>query len=99
MKLYFTINALSHCDWKDCTAQLVEEVQDKHVLLVAEENNVDCNAVRVHFAGKTGISFYKINLKALDAAYSIAFPKSTPLNVNKKKKSASKQEKSEHKHE
>ena len=31
-----------------------------------------------------GISFYKINLKALDAAYSIAFPKSTPLNVNKK---------------
>ena len=52
MKLYFTINALSHCDWKDCTAQLVEEVQDKHVLLVAEENNVDRNAVRVHFAGK-----------------------------------------------
>ena len=52
MKLYFTINALSHCDWKDCTAQLVEEVQDKHVVLVAEENNVDCNAVRVHFAGK-----------------------------------------------
>ena len=52
LKLYFTINALSHCDWKDCTAQLVEEVQDKHVLLVAEENNVDCNAVRVHFAGK-----------------------------------------------
>ena len=35
-------------------------------------------------AVKTGISFYKINLKALDAAYSIAFPKSTPLNVNKK---------------
>ena len=35
---------------------------------------------------KTGISYYRINLKALDAAYSIAFPKSTPLNVNKKKK-------------
>ena len=31
-----------------------------------------------------GISFYKINLKALDSAYSIAFPKSTPLNVSKK---------------
>ena len=35
---------------------------------------------------KTGISFYKIDLKALDAAYSIAFPNSTPINVNKKKR-------------
>ena len=34
---------------------------------------------------KTGISFYKIDLKALDKAYSIAFPESTPINVNKKK--------------
>jgi hypothetical protein len=32
---------------------------------------------------KLGISFYKIDLKALDAAYSVAFPKSTPINVNK----------------
>ena len=35
---------------------------------------------------KTGISFYKVDLKALDAAYSIAFPNSTPINVNKKKR-------------
>ena len=35
---------------------------------------------------KLDISNYKVNLKALDAAYKIAFPKSTPLNVNKKKK-------------
>ena len=34
---------------------------------------------------KLGISYYRVNLKALDKAYSIAFPKSTPLNVNKKK--------------
>ena len=31
---------------------------------------------------KLGISFYKVDLKALDAAYSIAFPKSTPINVS-----------------
>ena len=37
---------------------------------------------------KLGISYYKVDLKALDAAYSIAFPKSTPLNVNKKKHSS-----------
>ena len=35
---------------------------------------------------KLGISNYKIDLKALDAAYSIAFPKSTPINVNKQKR-------------
>ena len=36
---------------------------------------------------KLGISYYKVDLKALDKACSIAFPKSTPLNVNKKKRS------------
>ena len=38
---------------------------------------------------KLGISYYKIDLKALDSAYSIAFPKSTPLNVAKKKRRVS----------
>ena len=32
------------------------------------------------------ISKFKVNLKALDKAYSIAFPESTTINVNKKKK-------------
>ena len=32
-----------------------------------------------------GIGMRKVDLKALDAAYSIAFPQSTPMNVNKKK--------------
>jgi len=31
-----------------------------------------------------GISKCRVNLRALDKAYSVAFPKSTPLNVNKK---------------
>ena len=42
--------------------------------------------LRAIVAVKTGISFWRINLKALDAAYSIAFPNSTPINVNKKSK-------------
>ena len=41
--------------------------------------------LRAVVAVRAGISFYKVNLKALDAAYSLAFPKSTPINVNKKK--------------
>ena len=42
--------------------------------------------LRAVVAVKTGISFYRVDIKALDAAYSIAFPKSTPINVNKKKR-------------
>ena len=35
---------------------------------------------------KMGISFHKVRLKDLDAAYSVAFPNSTPININKKKR-------------
>ena len=42
--------------------------------------------LRAVVAVKTGISFWRINLKALDKAYSIAFPNSTPINKNKKGK-------------
>ena len=42
--------------------------------------------LRAIVAVRTGISYYKIDLKALDCAYSEAFPNSTPINVNKKKK-------------
>ena len=42
--------------------------------------------LRALVAVTLGVSFYKqVNLKALDRAYSIAFPKSTPINVAKKK--------------
>ena len=34
---------------------------------------------------KLGIGVRKVNLKALDSAYSIAFPKSTAINVGKKR--------------
>ena len=42
--------------------------------------------LRAIVAVRSGISFWKINLKVLDAAYSEAFPHSTPLNVSKKRK-------------
>jgi hypothetical protein len=40
--------------------------------------------LRAIVAVRLGISFYRINLRALDNAYSVAFPKSTPINVSKK---------------
>ena len=48
--------------------------------------------LRAIVAVKLGISFYRVSLKALDKAYSIAFPGSTPINVNKKVKKLWKQE-------
>ena len=42
--------------------------------------------LRALVAVRLGIGMRKVNLKALDLAYSEAFPYSTPLNVNKKKR-------------
>jgi len=42
--------------------------------------------LRAIVAVSLGITLRKVDLKALDAAYSEAFPNSTPLNVNKKKR-------------
>ena len=42
--------------------------------------------LRAVVAVRLGIGMRKVNLKALDKAYSDAFPHSTPLNVNKKKR-------------
>ena len=45
--------------------------------------------LRAIVAVRLGISYYRINLRAIDKAYSIVFPKSTPINVNKKKRDPS----------
>ena len=44
--------------------------------------------LRALVAVKLGISVRKVDQKALDKAYSIAFPHSTPINVNKQKRAA-----------
>ena len=41
--------------------------------------------LRAIVAVRLGISFYRIDLKALDKAYSEAYPRSTPINKSKKK--------------
>ena len=42
--------------------------------------------LRALVAVRLGLGVRAVNLKALDAAYSVAFPHSTPLNMAKKKK-------------
>lgn len=46
--------------------------------------------LRAIVAQTLGISLHKVCLKDLDAAYSVAFPNSTPINVNKKKRNKNK---------
>lgn len=41
--------------------------------------------LRALVAVRLGIGMRKVDLRALDKAYSVVFPNSTPLNVNKKK--------------
>lgn len=43
--------------------------------------------LRAVVAVRLGIGIRKVDLRALDSAYSSVFPRSTPINVNKKKKS------------
>jgi len=45
--------------------------------------------LRALVAVKLGIGMRKVKLNALDRAYSTAFPHSTPINVNKKRRNAS----------
>lgn len=42
--------------------------------------------LRAVVAVRLGISFYQVNLRAIDRAYSKVFINSTPINVNKKKR-------------
>ena len=42
--------------------------------------------LRALVAYKLGIGVRQVDLKAFDAAYRVAFPNSTPINVNKKKR-------------
>lgn len=42
--------------------------------------------LRALVAVKLGIGMRKVDLKALDRAYSVAFPHSTPININKKRR-------------
>lgn len=46
------MSAISHCHWTDRPQQLLEEAANAQVLMVREPDNVDPNAVRVHFRGQ-----------------------------------------------
>ena len=87
LKAWFGLKATDDFIWEVCHRALV----DDEPLAGWDELPLPSLYPRKHreflraiVAVKLGISFYRVNLKALDAAYSVAFPGSTPINVNKK---------------
>ena len=84
LKSWFGVEANDDFIWEVC--HLSEQEGWNELPLPSLYPRQHREFLRAIVAVKTGISFYRVNLKALDAAYSIAFPKSTPINVNKKKR-------------
>lgn len=75
--------------WEVCFNTVVDEQQVYGLDMLpapALHPRVSREFLRALVAVKLGIGMRKVDLKALDRAYSAAFPHSTPLNVNKKKR-------------
>ena len=87
LKQWFGFEATDDMIWEVChRAAIDDEPQEgwNELPLPSLYPRKHRELLRAIVAVNTGISYWKINLKALDAAYSIVFPKSTPINVNKK---------------
>ena len=84
LKSWFGLRATDDFIWEVC--HLCEQEGWSELPLPSLYPRKHREFLRAIVAVTTGIRFYRVNLKALDAAYSIAFPGSTPINVNKKVK-------------
>ena len=85
LRLWFEEEATDDFIWQVC--RLSEQEGWNELPPPARYPRPHRELLRAIVATRLGISYYKqVDLKALDAAYSVAFPRSTPLNVNKKKR-------------
>ena len=84
LKSWFGYEANDDFIWEVCSLREQEGWNELPIPSLYPRNHREL--LRAIVAVRLGISFFKIDLKALDRAYSIAFPKSTPINVNKKRK-------------
>lgn len=82
LKLWFAGEATDDFIWEVC--HLCEQEGFSQLKSPRHYPRKHRELLRAIVAVKTGKSFWRINLKALDAAYSEAFPHSTPINVSKK---------------
>ena len=91
LKLWFGFEASDDYIWEVCR-QMTLLLDEEETICGWDELKAPSLYPRKHrellrcvVAQRLGIGIRKVNLKALDKAYSIAFPNSTPINVNKKK--------------
>ncbi len=85
LQAWFGTNATDDFIWEVCT--LCEQAGWDELPSPRLYPRSHRELLRAITATRLGISYYKkVDLKALDKAYAIAFPKSTPLRVGKKKK-------------
>ena len=84
LKLWFPAEANDDFIWEVCNR--CDQAGWDELPLPSLDPRKHRELLRAIVSLKLGISFYKIDLKALDKAYSEAFPNSTPINVNKKGK-------------
>ena len=88
LKLWFMGEATDDMIWQVCRLSGIEGWSQLPSPRLCPRQHREL--LRAIVSVRLGISFYRINLQALDAAYTQAFPRSTPINVNKKKATADK---------
>ena len=89
LKTWFGFEATDNFIWEVCRRAAVDDEPQAgwdELPLPSLYPRKHRELLRAIVSVKLGISHYRVDLKALDAAYSIVFPKSTPINVNKKKR-------------
>ena len=84
LKTWFGYEATDNFIWEVCTR--CEQEGWNELPLPSLYPRKHRELLRAIVSVKLGISYYRVNLRALDKAYSIAFPQSTALNINKKKR-------------
>ena len=89
LKLWFEDEATDDYIWEVCNMTALDEQP------IFGWDELPCPALyprwhrellRAVVATRLGIGVRKVSLPALDTAYTIAFPHSTPININKKKR-------------
>ena len=89
LKSWFGVEANDDFIWEVCSKTVVDDESAggwDELPLPSLYPRKHRELLRAIVAVRLGIGMRKVDLKALDKAYSIAFPKSTPININKKKR-------------
>ena len=89
LKTWFGVEANDDFIWQVCSKTVVDDESAygwDELPLPSLYPRRHRELLRAIVAVRLGIGMRKVDLKALDKAYSIAFPKSTPININKKKR-------------